>query len=160
MITSSIVAVRSGLRTIFLISALTFFGAGILTVILRLDTPWAPWVSGNTVFFPPVTFTIASFFAAFFAVSGGTILLNLMSYISKNPCKLWRLSSVAFLSLYGGYSFTSGTLEAGVMLNILHLIVAIPSLVLIPKVVVLQGQIETIKRTNSANSPELAIIAN
>ena len=141
MITSSIVAVRSGLRTIFLISALTFFGAGMLTVILRLDTPWAPWVSGNTVFFPPVTF-IASFFAAFFAVSGGTILLNLMSYISKNPCKLWRLSSVAFLILYGGYSFTSGTLEAGVMLNILHLIVAIPSLVLIPKVVVLQGQIE------------------
>ena len=59
-----------------------------------------------------------------------------------------------------GYSFTSGTLEAGVMLNILHLIVAIPSLVLIPKVVVLQGQIETIKRTNSANSPELAVIAN
>ena len=80
-------------------------------------------------------------------------MLNLMSYISKNPCKLWRLSSVASI-FYGGYSFTSGTLEAGVMLNILHLIVAIPSLVLIPKVVVLQGQIETIKRTNSANSPE------
>ena len=127
-------------------------------MILRLDTPWAPWVS--TVFFPPVTFTIASFFAAFFAVSGGTILLNLMSYISKNPSKLWRLSSVAFLILYGGYSFTSGTLEAGIMLNILHLIVAIPSLVLIPRVVILQGQIETVNRTNSANTPELAIIAN
>lgn len=153
-------AVRSSLRTIFLISALTFFGAGMLTVILRLDTPWAPWESGNTVFFPPMTFTIASFFAAFFAVSGGTILLNIMSYISKNPSKLWRLSSVAFLILYGGYSFTSGTLEAGIMLNILHLIVAIPSLVLIPRVVILQVQIETVNRTNSDNTPELAVIAN
>lgn len=160
MITSSIVAVRSSLRTIFLISALTFFGAGMLTVILRLDTPWAPWESSNTVFFPPMTFTIASFFAAFFAVSGGTILLNIMSYISKNPSKLWRLSSVAFLILYGGYSFTSGTLEAGIMLNILHLIVAIPSLVLIPRVVILQVQIETVNRTNSDNTPELAVIAN
>ena len=153
-------AVRSSLRTIFLISALTFLGAGMLTVILRLDTPWAPWESGNTVFFPPMTFTIASFFAAFFAVSGGTILLNIMSYISKNPSKLWRLSSVAFLILYGGYSFTSGTLEAGIMLNILHLIVAIPSLVLIPRVVILQVQIETVNRTNSDNTPELAVIAN
>tara|TARA_B100001248_G_C27350152_1_gene440921 strand:+ start:204 stop:626 length:423 start_codon:yes stop_codon:yes gene_type:complete len=139
---------------------LTFLGAGMLTVILRLDTPWAPWESGNTVFFPPMTFTIASFFAAFFAVSGGTILLNIMSYISKNPSKLWRLSSVAFLILYGGYSFTSGTLEAGIMLNILHLIVAIPSLVLIPRVVILQVQIETVNRTNSDNTPELAVIAN
>jgi len=154
------VAVRSSLRTIFLISVLTFLGAGMLTVILRLDTPWAPWESGNTVFFPPMTFTIASFFAAFFAVSGGTILLNIMSYISKNPSKLWRLSSVAFLILYGGYSFTSGTLEAGIMLNILHLIVAIPSLVLIPRVVILQVQIETVNRTNSDNTPELAVIAN
>ncbi len=153
-------AVRSSLRTIFLISVLTFLGAGMLTVILRLDTPWAPWESGNTVFFPPMTFTIASFFAAFFAVSGGTILLNIMSYISKNPSKLWRLSSVAFLILYGGYSFTSGTLEAGIMLNILHLIVAIPSLVLIPRVVILQVQIETVNRTNSDNTPELAVIAN
>mgnify|MGYP001264434681 CR=1 FL=1 len=153
-------AVRSSLRTIFLISVLTFLGAGMLTVILRLDTPWAPWESGNTVFFPPMTFTIASFFAAFFAVSGGTILLNIMSYISKNPSKLWRLSSVAFLILYGGYSFTSGTLEAGIMLNILHLTVAIPSLVLIPRVVILQVQIETVNRTNSDNTPELAVIAN
>lgn len=137
MLTSSINAVRSALKTIFLISALTLIGAGILTVVLSLDTPWAPWESGNTAFFPPVTFTIASFFAAFLAVSGGTILLNILSYISNNPCKLWRLSSVVFLVVYGGYSFTSGTFEAGIMLNILHLVVAIPSLVLIPKVATL-----------------------
>ena len=137
MLTSSINAVRSALKTIFLISALTLIGAGILTVVLSLDTPWAPWESGNTAFFPPVTFTIASFFAAFLAVSGGTILLNILSYISNNPCKLWRQSSVVFLVVYGGYSFTSGTVEAGIMLNILHLVVAIPSLVLIPKVATL-----------------------
>jgi len=137
VLTSSINAVRSALKTIFLISALTLIGAGILTVVLSLDTPWAPWESGNTAFFPPVTFTIASFFAAFLAVSGGTILLNILSYISNNPCKLWRLSSVVFLVVYGGYSFTSGTFEAGIMLNILHLVVAIPSLVLIPKVATL-----------------------
>ena len=137
MLKSSIYAVRSALKTIFLISALTLIGAGILTVVLSLDTPWAPWESGNTAFFPPVTFTIASFFAAFLAVSGGTILLNILSYISNNPCKLWRQSSVVFLVVYGGYSFTSGTVEAGIMLNILHLVVAIPSLVLIPKVATL-----------------------
>ena len=137
MLTSSINAVRSALKTIFLISALTLIGAGILTVVLSLDTPWAPWESGNTAFFPPVTFTIASFFAAFLAVSGGTILLNILSYISNNPCKLWRQSSVVFLVVYAGYSFTSGTVEAGIMLNILHLVVAIPSLVLIPKVATL-----------------------
>lgn len=141
MLTSSIHAVRSALKTIFLISVLTLIGAGILTVVLSLDTPWAPWESEDTLFFPPVTFTIASFFAAFFAVSGGTILLNILSYISKNPCKIWRLSSVGFLVVYGGYSFTSGTLEAGVMLNILHLIVAIPSLVFIPKVATLGEKI-------------------
>ena len=141
MLTSSIHAVRSASKTIFLISVLTLIGAGILTVVLSLDTPWAPWESGGTVFFPPVTFTIASFFAAFFAVSGGTILLNILSYISKNPCKIWRLSSVGFLVVYGGYSFTSGTFEAGVMLNILHLIVAIPSLVFIPKVATLGEKI-------------------
>ena len=129
------------MRAILLISVLTLIGAGILTVVLNLDTPWAPWVSGDTVFFPPVTFTIASFFAAFFAVSGGTILLNILSYVSKNPCTLWRLSSVGFLVFYGGYSFTSGTVEAGIMLSILHLIVSIPSLVLIPKVATLGGKV-------------------
>jgi len=39
--------------------------------------------------------------------------------------------------VYGFYSFSSGTFEAGIMLNILHLIVAVPSLILIPKVVTL-----------------------
>ncbi len=147
MLTSSIYAVRSALKTIFLISVLTLIGAGILTVVLSLDTPWAPWESEDTLFFPPVTFTIASFFAAFFAVSGGTILLNILSYISKNPCKIWRLSSVGFLVVYGGYSFTSGTFEAGVMLNILHLIVAVPSLVFIPKVATL-GEISSMTSQN------------
>ena len=146
MLTSSINAVRSALKTIFLISALTLIGAGILTVVLSLDTPWAPWESGNTAFFPPVTFTIASFFAAFLAVSGGTILLNILSYISNNPCKLWRQSSVVFLVVYGGYSFTSGTVEAGIMLNILHLVVAIPSLVLIPKVATLGVKVPLVSR--------------
>jgi uncharacterized membrane protein YfcA len=147
VLTSSIYAVRSALKTIFLISVLTLIGAGILTVVLSLDTPWAPWESEDTLFFPPVTFTIASFFAAFFAVSGGTILLNILSYISKNPCKIWRLSSVGFLVVYGGYSFTSGTFEAGVMLNILHLIVAVPSLVFIPKVATL-GEISSMTSQN------------
>ena len=137
MLKSSIRAVRSASKTIFFISILTLIGSGIMTVLLSLDTPWAPWESGNTVFFPPVTFTIASFFAAFLAVSGGTILLNILSYISNNPFKLWRLSSAVFLAMYGLYSFSSGTFEAGIMLNILHLIVAVPSLIFIPKVATL-----------------------
>lgn len=153
-------AYRSALTTISLISVLTFFGAGILTLILGLDTPWAPWVTGHQTFFPPLTFTIASFFAAFFAVSAGTLLLNALSYISKNPCRLWRLLSVGFLVVYGGYSFTSGTVEAWIMLNILHLLVALPSLVLIPKVTILHGQTPTITPTNSTHQSEIAAVTN
>ena len=67
---------------------------------------------------------------------------------------------MGFLVLYGGYSFTSGTVEAGVMLNILHLIVAIPSLVLIPKVVILKGQIGVITPINSANQSEIPAVAH
>ena len=159
MIASSIIAVRSGLMTIFLISVLTFFGAGTLTVVLGLDTPWAPWITDSEAFFPPVAFTFASLFAAFFAVTGGTVLLNILSYISYNPSQLWRFLSVGFLVLYGGYSFTSGTFEAGIMLNMLHLIVAVPSLILIPKVVTLGGQIGTLNKTNSANQSDIAVIA-
>ena len=159
MLATSILAVKSSLRTIFLISLLTFFGAGTLTVVMSLDTPWAPWITESEAFFPPVAFTFASLFAAFFAVSGGTILLNILSYISSNPSQLWRLLSVGFLVLYGGYSFTSGTVEAGIMLNILHLIVAVPSLILIPRVVTLGGQIGEVNNTNSANQSEIAVIA-
>ena len=159
MIASSILAVRSSLRTIFLISVLTFFGAGTLTVVLGLDTPWAPWITDSEAFFPPVAFTFASLFAAFFAITGGTVLLNILSYISYNPSQLWRLLSVGFLVSYGGYSFTSGTVEAGIMLNILHLIVAVPSLILIPKVVTLGGQNGEVNNTNSANQSDIAVIA-
>ena len=70
-------------------------------------------------------------FAAFFAITGGTVLLNILSYISYNPSQLWRILSVGFLVLYRGYSFTSRKIEAGIMLNMLHLIVAVPSLILI-----------------------------
>ena len=106
VLATSILAVKSSLRTIFLISLLTFFGAGTLTVVMSLDTPWAPWITESEAFFPPVAFTFASLFAAFFAVSGGTALLNILSYISSNPSQLWRLLSVGFLVLYGGYIFS------------------------------------------------------
>jgi hypothetical protein len=54
--------------------------------------------------------------------------------ITNNPDKWWRMSGVLFLIAYGIYSFGSGTVEAAIMLNLLHLIVGVPTLLLIPRV--------------------------
>ena len=52
--------------------------------------------------------------------------------VTSNPDKWWRISGILFLISYGA-SLGSGTTEAAIMLNILHLIVGIPALTLLPR---------------------------
>lgn len=56
----------------------------------------------------------------------------LLRWVGKNPDTWWRTSGALFLVAYGMYSFRSGTVEAAIMLNLLHLIVGLPALVLLP----------------------------
>ena len=62
------------------------------------------------------------------------VLHTLLKMITNNPDKWWRISGVVFLVTYGIYSFGSGTVEAAIMLNLLHLIVGVPSLIILPPV--------------------------
>lgn len=147
MVKSFVDAIKSSLLTNSLIGIIASLGAGILTLGLGLDTPWAPWDSSGETFYPPRLFTIASFFATLFFLSGAVIMLKILGKITNSATKIWRITGVVFLILYGLVSFGAGTFEAGIMLNILHVIVGVPALLLIPKVLVEE---QDILPTNSA----------
>ena len=135
MIQSFIDAVKSSLLTNSLIGILASLGAAVLTLGLDMDTPWAPWDPLAETFYPPQLFTIASFFATLFFLSGAVVLLKILEKATDFATKIWRISGIVFLVVYGLVSFGAGTFEAGIMLNILHLVVGIPALLLIPKVI-------------------------
>ena len=134
MIQSFVDAVKSSLLTNSLIGILASLGAAVLTLGLGMDTPWAPWDPLAETFYPPQLFTIASFFATLFFLSGAVVVLKILEKATDIATKLWRITGVIFLVVYGLVSFGAGTFEAGIMLNILHLVVGIPALLLIPKV--------------------------
>lgn len=134
MIQSFVDAVKSSFLTNSLIGILASLGAAVLTLGLGMDTPWAPWDPLAETFYPPQLFTIASFFATLFFLSGAVIVLKILEKATDLATKIWRITGVVFLILYGLVSFGAGTFEAGIMLNILHLVVGIPALLLIPKV--------------------------
>ena len=125
---------RASARPLLFIGALATLGAGVLTLGVGMDTPWAPWERQSNTMFPPVLFTLASFVATVAFCSATVVLHTLLKMITNNPDKWWRMSGVLFLIAYGIYSFGSGTVEAAIMLNLLHLIVGVPTLLLIPRV--------------------------
>ena len=65
--------------------------------------------------------------------------------VTSKPDEWWRGSGVLFLLAYGTYSFGSGTVEAAIMLNILHVVVGLPALVLLPPVLRKRG-VQTIRK--------------
>lgn len=134
MIQSFIDAVKSSFLTNSLIGILASLGAAVLTLGLGMDTPWAPWDPLAETFYPPQLFTIASFFATLFFLSGAVVVLKVLEKATAFATKIWRITGIIFLVVYGLVSFGAGTFEAGIMLNILHLLVGIPALLLIPKV--------------------------
>jgi hypothetical protein len=134
MIGTYLNALRASARPLLFIGALATLGAGVLTLGVGMDTPWAPWERQSNTMFPPVLFTLASFVATVAFCSATVVFHTLLKMITNNPDKWWRMSGVLFLIAYGIYSFGSGTVEAAIMLNLLHLIVGVPTLLLIPRV--------------------------
>ena len=132
MLTVHIVALKASIRTLLLIGGMGALGAGVLTVGLGMDTPWAPWERQVETMFPPVLFTLATFAATVAFCASTVIFHTLLKTVTSNPDKWWRASGTLFLFAYGIFSFGSGTLQAAIMLNILHLIVGLPALALIP----------------------------
>jgi hypothetical protein len=82
--------------------------------------------------FPPLLFTLASFVATVAFCASTVIFHTLLKTVTSDPDKWWRVSGALFLLAYGIFSFGSGTPQAAIMLNILHLIVGLPALALIP----------------------------
>ena len=126
-------ALKASIRTLLLIGALATVGAGVLTLGVGMDTPWAPWERQLDTMFPPVLFTLVSFVATVAFCATTVVFHTLLKMVTNNPDKWWRASGVLFLVVYGMYSFGSGTVEAAIMLNILHLIVGLPALTLLPR---------------------------
>ena len=126
-------ALRDSIRTLMLIGALATGGAAVLILGLGMDTPWAPWERDSNVMFPPVLFTLATFVATVAFCTGTVIYHTFLKSMTNDADKWWRVSGTVFLLAYGLYSFGSGTFEAATMLNLLHLIVGLPALILIPR---------------------------
>ncbi len=134
MITAHLEVMRASIRTLLLIGVFATVGSGIMVIGVGMDTPWAPWETESDTMFPPMLFTLASF-AATVAFCAATVFLHTsLKVVTENPDKWWKTSGILFLIAYGTYSFGSGTTEAAMMLNILHLIVGIPALTLLPRV--------------------------
>ena len=133
MIVPHLMALKASIRTLLLIGMLATIGAGVLTLGLGMDTPWAPWGRQSDTMFPPLLFTLASFVATVAFCATTVVFHTWVKMLTNNPDKWWRISGILFLFAYGMYSFGSGTVEAAVMLNILHLIVGLPALTLLPR---------------------------
>ena len=133
MIAAHLTAQKASIMTLLFIGSLATVGAGILTLGLGMDTPWAPWERQSDTRFPPVLFTLATFVATVAFCSTTVVFHTLLKVLTKKPDTWWRVSGVLFLLTYGTYSFISQTFEAAIMLNILHLIVGIPALTLLPR---------------------------
>ena len=123
MITAHLMAQKASIRTLLLIGGLATVGAGILTLGLGMDTPWAPWERQSDTRFPPVLFTLATFMATVAFCSTTVVFHTLLKVLTNNPDMWWTGSCVLFLLTYGTYTFISQTFVAAIMLNLLHLIV-------------------------------------
>ena len=128
------------------IGAIGAFAAGVLTLGLAMDTPWAPWDPASEQLFPPGLFTAASFLAGFATCTCASALLGFLISWREDAVRLWRGFGIMFLIIYGAYSLGAGTREAALMLTLLHLTIAIPALWLIPRWVVGHGATPHAKR--------------
>ena len=133
MLVPYVLALKDTVWTLILIGALATGGAAVLILGLGMDTPWAPWERNSNVMFPPILFTLATFVATVAFCAGTVVYHTLLKSLTNNADKWWGISGGVFLLAYGLYSFGSGTLQAAIMLNLLHLIVGIPALILIPR---------------------------
>lgn len=133
MITAHLTALKASTKTLLSIGVLATAMAALLTLVVGMDTPWAPWETRSNTMFPPVLFTLASFIATVAFCATTVVFHTLLKILTNNPDKWWRVSGVMFLLAYGMYSFGSGSFEAAIMLNLLHLSVGLPALIILPR---------------------------
>ena len=133
MITAHISALKASTKTLLSIGVLATAMAALLTLVVGMDTPWAPWETRSNTMFPPVLFTLASFIATVAFCATTVVFHTLLKMLTNNPDRWWRVSGVMFLLAYGMYSFGSGSFEAAIMLNLLHLSVGLPALIILPR---------------------------
>ena len=133
MVVPYLIDLRKSIPTLILIGTLGTSGAAVLTLGLGMDTPWAPWERQTNTLFPPVLFTLATFVATVAFCASTVVFHTLLKTMTSNADKWWRISGTVFLIAYGLYSFGSGTFEAAIMLNLLHLIVGLPALIQLPR---------------------------
>ena len=143
MITALLAVLKGSIKTFVLIGSMATVGAGLLTLVIGMDTPLAPWERQSSAMFPPVLFTLASFVATVAFCASTVVYHSLLKMITNKPDQWWRISGVLFLVVYGTFSFSSQSVEAAIMLNILHLIVGIPALILIPSAVNKTGKLSS-----------------
>lgn len=122
-------------RSMMFIGGLATASAGIMTLAMGMDTPWAPWEGEASVMFPAVWFTLASFLATLAACAAGVVLYTMFGLVTARADRWWWASGAVFLMVYGVYSLGSGTPQAALMLNVLHLVVGVPALILIPRAI-------------------------
>ena len=72
------------------IGAIGAFAAGVLTLGLAMDTPWAPWDPASEQLFPPGLFTAASFLAGFATCTCASALLGFLISWREDAVRLWR----------------------------------------------------------------------
>lgn len=116
-----------------MIGACATAGAAVMILGLGMDTPWAPWERDSDVMFPPVLFTLATFVATVAFCASTVLYHTFLKSMTNNADKWWRTSGGIFLIAYGLYSFGSGTFQAAIMLNLLHLIVGLTALIFLPR---------------------------
>ena len=87
MLTVHIVALKASIRTLLLIGGMGAIGAGVLTVGLGMDTPWAPWERQVETMFPPVLFTLATFAATVAFCASTVIFHTLLKTMTSDPDK-------------------------------------------------------------------------
>ena len=87
MIGTHLNALKASARPLILIGALATLGAGVLTLGVGMDTPWAPWERQSNAMFPPMLFTLASFVATVDFCSTTVVFHTLLKTTTNNPDK-------------------------------------------------------------------------
>ena len=126
------ISLGSGFKFIFLNAIISTLLAGILTLILGLDTPFQ--IGSTTEMLPAFSFVLGTFVFSIFLQSLGIILLTEMNYRTSDALVKWRTMSVIFLVLFGIGPIFGGavSIQAGLVINILHLSVGVPAIIFLP----------------------------
>jgi hypothetical protein len=83
---------------------------------------------------PAFAFIIGTFVFSLFLQTLGIILLNELNYRTSDALRKWRILSVIFLVLYGLGPILAEvvSMQAGLVINILHLSVGVPAIIKLP----------------------------